>query len=403
MSEFSTVVVLKPITPTVESARGGRLQYANLASAVDKHYGTDMARLNAFWDLPEGSLEEEAAAQQLANLYLLQTARRATETIREDHPDDQAQAAIWAERYTQASSEIYGVPEAEIASRLAAEQAIGLQRLAGEAGADDALRTHYAELNERYGLYDDTVESAEALFAEVAETVGTHMMSKYEKAFAALDLEGGEDQIGPADIADKIENAIQALADHDDPDWSGWTVERNDDKDSLSVVAADKKIIVGMKRASVTATQLKGLLGHEVLVHAKRGVNGSKVNYVDISLALGTLGNKPLTRPELLEFAMTRALLRNEIEEKKKPVEQIESEVYAHVNRIYRGTRGDQYSGVFTKDISYHQGFIKMGQFITERLEGGDSVDDIMDYLLLGKFDPTNERHLAKLKELEVA
>ena len=65
-----------------------------------------------------------------------------------------------------------------------------------------------------------------------------------------------------------------------------------------------------------------------------------------------------------------------------------------HINRIYRGSEGDDIVGVFTKDIAYLDGLIKIMQYILDRINKGDNINDIMDYLLSGKFDPTNQVHV---------
>ena len=91
---------------------------------------------------------------------------------------------------------------------------------------------------------------------------------------------------------------------------------------------------------------------------------------------------------------MNRAIMRNEKSEQKKTESDLVKEVYAHVNRIYRGSLGNEHVGVFTKDISYHKGFIEMARYIQAQVEDGKSVSDIMTFLLSGKFDPTNSKHI---------
>lgn len=395
-SEIPKVLVLGPITPSADSVRSERLDYPKLRPAVEKHRPRERARMAQFWDAEEGSLDEHAAAQQLAMQYMLMGAQAL---------ELSANPELWSQRYTQATSEIYGLPEPELARQLWREQ------------------------------QDDGIE-AETPFRDAAEKVGEFLDSKYASVFEALDIDSlSSEPIGPGDIANKFEAAIAVLAQEHDADWAKWTVERNDEKDSLSVVAGSKKILVGMRRANVQPQQLKALFAHEVLVHGLRGVNGQKTSkelgnglpgyldaeegfgvfveyaisgkiseknvdrYVDIAYALGQIDGTQHTRQELIDHAMKRATERNEKAEQKKTQDDLLKEVYAHVNRIYRGSLGNEHVGVFTKDISYHKGFIEMARYIQEQLDNGNTIDDIMDFLSSGKFDPTNRRHLSYLSD----
>jgi len=395
-SEIPKVLVLGPITPSADSVRSERLDYPKLRPAVEKHRPHERARMAQFWDAEEGSLDEHAAAQQLAMQYMLMGAQAL---------ELSANPELWSQRYTQATSEIYGLPEPELARQLWREQ------------------------------QDDGIE-AETPFRDAAEKVGEFLDSKYASVFEALDIDTlSSEPIGPGGIANKFEAAIAVLAQEHDADWAKWTVERNDEKDSLSVVAGSKKILVGMRRANVQPQQLKALFAHEVLVHGLRGVNGQKTSkelgnglpgyldaeegfgvfveyaisgkiseknvdrYVDIAYALGQIDGVQHARQELIDHAMKRATERNEKSEQKKTQDDLVKEVYAHVNRIYRGSLGNEHVGVFTKDISYHKGFIEMARYIQEQLDNGNTIDDIMDFLSSGKFDPTNRRHLSYLSD----
>jgi len=395
-SEIPKVLVLGPITPSADSAKSERLIYPKLQPAVEKHRPYERARMARFWQTEEGSLDEHAAAQQLAMQYMLMGAHALTFS---------ADPELWSQRYTQATSEIYGLPEPKLAQQLWREQ----QNDSGE---------------------------VEEPFKAVAERVGEFLDSKYASVFAALNIDiVSSESIGPDGIASKFEAAIAVLAQEHDSDWAEWTVERNDEKDSLSVVAGSKKILVGMRRANVQPQQLKALFAHEVLVHGLRGVNGQKTSkelgnglpgyldaeegfgvfveyavsgkiseknvdrYIDIAYALGQIDGMQHTRQELIDHAMKRATKRNDKAEQKKAPEDLAKEVYAHVNRIYRGSLGNEHVGVFTKDISYHKGFIEMARYIQEQVESGNTIDDIIAFLSSGKFDPTNSRHVDYLRE----
>lgn len=395
--KIPSVTVLGPITPTSGSSRQEVLVYDNLETAAIEHAKHERERQAAFWNAEEGSLDEERAARQLSMQYLLVGALALN---RAGKPDGKEQ---WSERYTQATSELYGTPDPRLAQQLHEQQ--------------------FAGIEVKYS------------FSEVAAKVGEYLNTKYSPVYAALDIDNAPASIDSDSIAYRFEAALEILTEEYDEAWSEWSVARPD-TDKLMV--SKKTVQVGKNRANVTPTQLKELFTHEVLVHGLRAVNGAKHpdsrmrtgltgyldteeglgifaeyaisgsvkdvvvdRYVDIAYAIGSIDGKKHSRAELVEYAMRRANERNAKAEAKKSPDDIEKEVYAHVNRIYRGSLGNEHVGVFTKDIAYYTGFIVIGDFIKSRLEAGESVKDTWSYLMSGKFDPTNERHIAVVNTKE--
>lgn len=429
-SVIPKVLVLGPITPATESVRADQLAYENLKPAVTKHLPYEADRQQVFWDSAPGSLDERAAAEQLAAQYMLAGALKLNQEA--TTPES---TQLWSERYTKATSELYGAPDPEIAQSLLSAQAGELIRKSARTTVNRQVATKFTKLCEQFGV-EASSGPGETVFAETAQQIGDFLDARFLPVFEALELENQPAKIEPEGIASAFEHALTALTQVYDSSWADWTVERREDKDQLSIVAGDKQILVGMKRAAVTPLELKGLVGHELLLHGQRGVNGSKKSkqlgagipgyldaeegigvffeyaitgvvpdknvdrYVDIALALGQIDGVSHTRKELLEFAMTRELIRNQAKPfaEQKSAEDIEKAVYAHVNRIYRGSLGNQYVGVFTKDSAYHRGFVEAGNYISDQLNSGKTPMQIVDFLLQGKFDPANSDHLALLE-----
>jgi hypothetical protein len=393
-----TVAVLGPITPSAASARSEALKYEKLEEAVAKHVPYEQQRQDEFWEAAEGSMEEEKAARQLAMQYMLMGSLALN---RANKPESKA---IWSERWTEATSALYGAPDHGVARELFEQQEAGVE--------------------------------IEHPFGEIAAKLGEYLNAKYDSVYAALELDSAPDFIDADSIAARIESGLGVLAAEFDETWSEWSVSRPA-TDKLMV--SKKTVEVGLDRASVTPMQLKELFTHEVLVHGLSTVNGAKHadsraktgfpgyldaeegegifseyavsgsvkdvvidRYVDIGYALGAVDGQTHTREELIEHAMKRALMRNDKADIKKSPEDIEKEVYAHVNRIYRGSRGDENVGVFTKDIAYYQGFLMVGRFIESRLAAGEDIDAVWEYLMSGKFDPTNEEHVAAMAVKQV-
>lgn len=395
--EVPDVTILKPIRPTSESARSNHLRYDNLASAVKTHVPHEYQRLDNFWEAEEGSIEELEAAKQAALQYLLMGSAALQDAVSLDSKQ------TWSNRYTQAAGELYGTPDVDEALDL-------------EQGAE----------------IDDSFESA-------AKTLEIYINDTYGAALDAVEAEAeGLDELDPEHIARAFESGLAVMIDQYDSEWSDWKVDRDSEKDSLSVVGSEKSIKVGLKRAVMQPEQLKPLFAHEVLVHAQRSLNGHKLDeqlgkglpgyldveeglgvffeyalsgeipqknvdrYTDIAYALGQIDGHPHDRYEMIERVTDRALERNQDLdiEHKKLYETILDESYTHVNRIYRGSLGDENIGVFTKDIVYHKGFLEAGEYIKQQLEQGTSMEDIIQFLLQGKFDPTNQSHIDYLEQL---
>lgn len=409
---------LDAITPSVASARGPELSYDGLEPIVvgkweEQPDGTkvwkdgpaskkyESANMAAFWNEDKDSLAERRAARKLATQYMLMGAH----ALQQAGTSDAKQ--LWSERYTDSTTDIYGLPNADLARQLWIEQQEG--------------------------------SSPEQLFESAAEQVSTYFDATYASVYEALGINDAPDRIEPAEIADRFEAALRILVGEYDSMWEEWSIERDETKDSLSVSGPRKKIIIGMNRAPVTPDQLKALFSHEVLVHALRPLNGQKIadelrvglpgyldteeglgvfveyalsgtvpeknvdRYIDIAYALGVIDGQQHTRQELIDHAMVRSIKRSEERGDNKTSESIEKEVYAHINRIYRGSLGNEYIGIYAKDIMYHRGFLEMGKFISQRLEDGETVDELMEYLLQARFDPTNPQHVAYLNEAKQA
>lgn len=398
ISEIPTLSVLKAIAPTPESKEAPVLQYDELGPQVGLQRPFEYERMHRFWDAEPGSLAESKAGKQLAMYYMILGADALRLSATEKNKD------LWSDRYTRSTSELYGRPDPALAKELWDNQV-------------------------------SPVEQETLPFQEAAERLGDYLNTTYKTVFDALNLDQVEDAINADEVAKRFEAGIAQLARDHDNAWDDWTVARNEKGDILSVDGSKKQIIVGMRRAEMTPAQLKGLFAHEVLVHAQRALNGAKIDdelakglsgyidmeeglgvfveyaltgsipeknidrYVDIAYALGDIDGTMHTRAEVVTHALERANARNEQRQLGKSEAQIRSEVYTHVNRIYRGSRGDEHIGIYTKDISYHMGFMRLGAYMSEAHGEGQDISNVFEYLIQGKFDPTDEAHIRYLQE----
>lgn len=194
-----------------------------------------------------------------------------------------------------------------------------------------------------------------------------------------------------------------------------------------------------LRKDVVTEISLQALLMHEIGVHIKRRENGDDsplhllgagldnylraeegiatlaeqlivgtdryagaLGYFSVGAAIGTL-SKPLDFNSL--FNLLNAYFILNIADKQLEehgfYELDELRLTASDNawnralRTYRGTTGNTPGAVYTRDIIYLEGNIKMWRLL-------DSDSNIPDHWLIGKYDPSNSFHVNSLKELGI-
>lgn len=358
--------------------------------------------------------DEEALDLRLSHEYLLITAlklQRATTAQERD---------LWSQRYTQASIDTFGAPDPNEAAMIAAADLPLFIDASRRSSLDrdvlDLLLTSYSRLAE---LYDGTVTPLRA--KETLSRVKHYIQRRYPVIRDALG--GSDDEICDVDVIVGRFSAALALL-----HWPGWTVATNDTA-QMSVSPQRKTIYVGRFLPAMTLRRVRALFAHEVLTHAQRSVNGARLDlslqyglpgyvtseeglgvvleaavdgalparvgdrYVDIALAIGTSRTPPMPRFDLFRLTMARLLLRLGPEAEGADREPMRRVAWQHVNRIYRGSLGNEHVGVFTRDISYYVGFKKMIGYLQQA--GTGEFDSALAFALSGKFDPTNPSHVA--------
>ena len=426
MSSVPDILILTSLSPKEQA---GMLYSPNLAAKAQEYSRHEGQMWSAFLETESGELLEEHEARRLADYYHLKTALKL-----QSNPRD---PLLWTERFNQAGQEIYGdINPAEVQSIAAQElrllggvDAVGsmaveaYQRLAGGGGEVTASKEAQVDFG----------EFRQALFGEFAVVVDT---------IEALE----EGQFEAPAVRACFQTIIDKLAE-EEPEWLNWTITNPDGKTMLAVVALNKEIEIPDGRGPVGSKQeLLGLALHELGVHATRAVNGQKTGdsmmeknglpnyidfeeglgvffeymttgkipekardrYIDIALATGLLGGYRLSREELIELGISRQQARAMAAGQDIVAVADEKAVITHVNRIFRGGNGlpirddngdiiDQ--AVFNKDQVYYQGFVKAQGFIQGQLQAGFSPKRVIDFLLAGKFDATNPRHVAYVAE----
>jgi hypothetical protein len=435
MSEIPSVEVLKAIKPVNSGTGEEELVYDELVNAVDTYKLTNPERSVAVWESQEESLEESSAARQLAFEYLLRTAIEVNDPSRGNYD-------LWADRFTQATVELYGEPDSKEALRLISDEYSHFSQLIGKEGVS---QQHVNFLLDTYkpmisSLPEEDASEAELEYEKKAiHKYGEALIEEYQPLFDLID-NSGKSEFNATDLQELFEAALDWLEHNDDIAWQEWAVVQTKGT-TFSVNSLHRQIKIAAQREVASIEDTRGLMAHELLVHALRGKNGYKrgdqdlatglagyldaeeglgilveeaVNgilpvkaydrYIDIALALGSIDGVQRTRKEVFHISFARQLVRaqakgvlNEVE-----LQSLERKVWGHVDRIYRGGRGDNLGtkqAIFTKDIAYYSGYKKMAQYISSQLASGKNAREVLEYLSQGKFDPNNQQHVEQLNK----
>jgi hypothetical protein len=410
---------LEAIQPGRDSIDADELDYPDLSKII-KQYQVGTRRWHAYGNPFRRYVSP--TYEELTDVYLLQIAYRLQKSRLP------AEKKFWSKRYTKTSVNLYGEPSPDETSMIATLE------LAYFKDSADFLHDHGDFLKLAINGYTQLathrtpVLSLEKRYRLILGKVHDYFFENYEEALACFDRFAPNKMLEPGDVAGCFSDALEVLA-RTESAWNDWSVVY-DDSARLSVDIYRSEINIGKYRATIPYSEVKGLFAHEVLVHAMRCVNGSKISdklayglpgyleaeegfgvlvesavngrvankvkdrYIDIALALGDEHRSPMTRQELFGVCYSRAVARNITETKDFDLNRLEDHTWEHVNRIYRGTLGNDYVGVFTKDIAYYQGFCKIANYLLHILAQEKPIKVGVEYLLKGKFDPLDQIHI---------
>lgn len=426
--ELPRIEELKAIAPANSGKGDPELVYETLPVLAEDYREGAKLRENNFWDSQMGSLDEEDAAYEFARQGLVFTADKLVAAT------GRAARDRWSRLYTRASVELYGMPDKQETQTLIARQQKWLQGLVGNDGVSqdkvqfllsvyegcmDGANTHEA---------DDREAEKRAL-----DAYADAIRAKYQPMFDKVSQDLPKKIEGPQ-LRQIFQESLDWLIENDDKDWQDWQVI-NDKEGTTPQVNPNKKVIIVPDGSTpTTRSNLVPLLTHELLVHALRSKNGYKTSdslgrglpgleereegfaimaeqaikgkplhrhsdrYIDIALALGIPDGHRRSRQELYEIAYARWVIRSQRASTYNPDDDsdVQRKAWNRVDRIYRGGPGDSDAGeqaIYTKDAIYYSGYKKALRYLMDRIESGDSAEEIFAYVSQGKFDPTRTDH----------
>jgi hypothetical protein len=330
--------------------------------------------------------------------------------LRSNMESDPALAQLWADSFTKKSVELYGAPNPTVATELLGRQIAEL----GEASGGELSRLIGVEITSEGGNFTDQYES-------LASEVKDYMLEKYADVYEAMDIED-DAEYSPADIKDKFDRGMAKLTESN-PAWLEWKNELVKGN-MITAVTGNKRNNIGDKHQAISGSKLKVSFSHEVLMHDLEAVNGATSlpnysvamegkaalvefallgelpsyfidHYANIALAMGMIDGRKRSRPEMIEFIKVKEQARIALGTSTTTTEEVEAFSIKRANRYYRGTPGsDQVGGIFTRDISYFQGFVEIAEYVKAQRAAGKSIAEIMEYLSSGMFDPNNPKHV---------
>lgn len=425
-TRHGTHVILKSIAPAQEFASSDRLVYPHLVSSRQYfRYPTLLIENGGQLFKSWRNYKTSAVHEELQVATLMMAAHRLQQAWL---PHTKL---FWSAQLTNRSVALFGRPMGTEVSRLAAAELSLYESIAGEFTGKQAffepLLKSYQSLIKRH---TKASKSVELRYRSVLADIRTYFLTEYAEELACFDRYAADASVSPVELVKPYRAALAVLARRDKA-WEQWRVV-SDGGAKLHVEVPKKRIVIGRQRAPLAINELKGLFAHEVLVHAQRALRGAKISkqmgtglpgyltaeeglgvlvesaingeiatkvkdrYIDIALALGDTFRRPLARRELYEVCYVRAVARSVIGDKEVSLSRIEKEVWEHVNRIYRGSLGNKYIAVFTKDVAYYKGFVRMARYV-KRHSQNTTMDHIFQHLLSGKFDPNIPQHATQV------
>lgn len=432
MSDLPSIDVLETVSPSNIGRGDQRLSYDMLMDNVAKYRKSHAVRSAAVAKLDPNTIEGEDAVRQLIMEGLVDSSARLVTS-----PDGSEQQGTWAKRFTQASIRLYGRPDKYEVARLLQGELAFLHQIDG---SEDFNQDCVSLLGTVYedalaGLAEVPPVRRDSDFVPVAvKEFGEVLRERYGYIFDLVD-DSKKKEYAPKDLSALIQSALDRLSIVDGGGWKNWHTQLMPKSTIVSVDTTQELVRIGENRPVATKQEAKALLAHELLVHVLRSKNGYAKNdeklavgigsyldveeglgllaeyattgdmparaydrYVDIALALGLLDGRQYGRQELFHISYARQLLRLQAQYKFDLIDQsdLDIRVWSHIDRIFRGTAGDssgKVQAVFTKDVAYYKGYREISDYLAYQVEEGHNMADVFDYIMQGKFDPTDEKH----------
>lgn len=422
-----THVILRAITPSYGAIDAEELNYPYLLASINNYNIPSFLKRTGFELMPESlDFRTPAVREDMRVAHLLSAAYRLQRAW------SPAEKLFWSAQFTKTSVQLFGRPLSGETAKLAHDELNDFMRIAEDYPDHQEffapVLESYASLCTRKTYASGSIDTR---YQDLMSEIRQFMNAQYHDVFHCFDSYGLHTLLTPEDLQNLFARGIEVLSETDSH-WSSWRVVQ-DKGAKLCVEPGQRKIIIGRHRRPISVSEARGLFAHEVLIHACRAKEGKKQSkdlemglpdymaaeeglgvliessinggiadkvkdrYIDIALALGGKLRRPFSRSEMYNFCFVRSIMRGLDRDEESDVDEVEAATWEHVNRIYRGSLGNHYVGVFTKDVTYYKGLIKIANYL-ERHRAKKGLPELMQYVMQGKFDPTNTTHRQTVK-----
>ncbi len=292
------------------------------------------------------------------------------------------------------------------------------------------------ELEKGSAPTEEAVNLEKKYEAELSEIAGV-IKEMYGEIIDESVPEDSVEVYTPHEVEEILNQLILKLKEEDPTvAWGRVGVFLEDGGVVFSTKSSDGKVTVNVPSDSneLNATELRGIISHELLWHAARAANGWEAGkndkqladilgvgapfylrfeeamaiicelaftgkieqifidrYIDIAIAAGVLDDKIRTRHELQEFVFKRELTRKGYSSDEQLTVAEQKELRIHVDRIYRGGDGgdeNKFVVIFPKDGEYFGGAEPSLQWWQSQRAEGKSASEIFIAARRGKINP---------------
>ncbi|HET8884210.1 MAG TPA: tyrosine/phenylalanine carboxypeptidase domain-containing protein [Candidatus Saccharimonadales bacterium] len=417
--------LLHAIMPPFDRFNAPRLSYPELQQTVDRYCSDEYKAVDG--GFVRFHSDDEVAADTLPQKYLPVLALK----IQQAETDEER--TMWSQRFTDLSVRLFGQPNLNEAIAIANYDLKALKTIWQKHDISASVVEPMFKMYQRFIKQMPTKEpiAPRPQYTALLTALRAHLVERLAPVYAVMAEYEEGDVMDAETIRWHYAQMLSQLAVFA-PVWKKWRVVASESA-QMAVSPRYKEIQVGAYLPSLTVRRVKSLFTHEVLVHAQRSVRGAIYDhqlayglpgyvtaeeglgmlmeaavegkmpyragdrYVDIAMALGLSDQPPVNRHQLFPVVYARTLLRRLDEGAPIDHDLINRASWQHINRIYRGTLGNEFVGVFTKDVIYYRGYRKMADYLS-RYQGPD-LRQAIDFVLSGKINPADPVHRLYMHE----
>lgn len=402
---------------------GDRFVYPNLQQAADTFREEKPGLWETLYHTEHGSMDEAYVLNCIQTGRMVLTAAQLS--VLPPH-DDRLQEL--SHEFTSLSRELYGAPDPEHAAGIARNYMYTYAKHDSDPAVDqehlDVVLNHLDEALSKTDLGKEPIPDITQHMPEMSAA----LLDLYREPLSVFDeIKDTDEPIDPDQIQQLYEEAHRILAEQS-KEWEEASVSQVSGS-SMSSDSRDLTIKIG-RDGTYSGRRVFGLYIHEGVIHLGKALSGKSLGsvplrygtpdylaaeegqtiyfdeatgtrvgeqyqdyYLNIAMALGDFGRPAMKRIDFQKYYTSKLIVAQQLRDTRPDaVEQAEKKALRHAKRIYRGTLGNDITGVNTRDSSYRRGpYDIIAPYVAREIQRGVASHDLITYILQGKFDPTKQ------------